>query len=77
MTYTLLEYTLAALENNNCTYDPLLGAHLLRVYSPKGREFYFYYTTGRWSGKHNGYFSKKHYRSRGVDDFLERFVINE
>ena len=34
----------------------------------------YYYTTGRWSPYIIGRFPKKHYHSKGIEDFINRFI---
>ena len=48
---------------------------MLIVYHPDKdyKKYDFRYTTGRWSPLPN---KKIHYRSKGIEDFIERFLLS-
>ena len=52
-------------------YSLRLGGSMVWVASKTGRRYSFYPTTGRWAP----YGTRgKHYRSKGAQDFIDRFV---
>jgi len=61
------------LTKNNIYYEET-KTQMIRVYYNKKMYSYFY-TTGRWSPYlgHNKY-PKKHYHSKGIEDFINRFI---
>ena len=52
------------------------GATMLWIYY-SGNRYSYYYTTGRWAPFIDRGLPNKHYRSRNIKDFMERFVFSE
>lgn len=67
----MLLRAIKAFEEHNYEYELKLGASMMWVKSHADKWFAFYPTTGRWAP-----FGVKglHYRSRSVEDFIERFL---
>jgi hypothetical protein len=64
------EEVIAILDECGIMYSPRDEATMLVLYG-ENKKFYYYYTTGRWSTEGKGH--KKHYYSKGINDFLTRF----
>ena len=62
---------IAAFERSGFEYMLKLSANMMWVTNKEGRRYAYYPTTGRWSTFGNRYVR---YRSRGVEDFIERFM---
>ena len=62
------------LDKKKLEYDVMQGATMLWIYY-KNKSYAYYYTTGRWApfSKKSNY-PKKHYHSKGIKDFYERFL---
>jgi len=73
-----LEDVLEFLQTSNIKYEVKEGAHMLWVYH-EDRKYAYYYTTGRWAPykKYLGGYPKKHYHSKGIEDFITRFIQGE
>tara|TARA_R100000322_G_C5347628_1_gene167450 strand:+ start:259 stop:609 length:351 start_codon:yes stop_codon:yes gene_type:complete len=67
-----LEFVENYLQEKNIQYCVSMGASLLWIENEEGREYVYYWTTGRWSPRKPKY--KVHYRSNGIDDFVTRFL---
>jgi hypothetical protein len=53
-------------------YEAREGGSMMWI-GEEDNKYSYYYTTGRWS-KFNPYgMPKKHYQSKGIEDFLDRF----
>jgi hypothetical protein len=62
------------LDKHKVKYEKRLGATMLWIYF-QGKEYAYYYTTGRWhTFVMNGY-PKKHYHAKGIKDFYNRFLL--
>lgn len=69
--HPLLVEALEIFDKEGLSYIPMLKGGMVWVDSKSGRRYAFYPTTGRWSNYGN---RKNHYRSRGAQDFVDRFV---
>ena len=67
-----LEYVLEYLKDKDVTVEIFPKATLLSIYVD-WRRYDYYWTTGRWCQRRLGY-PRKHYHSKGIDDFFTRFV---
>ena len=67
-----LDDVLEYLKDKNVTVELYPKATLLSIYVG-WRRFDYYWTTGRWCQRREGY-PKKHYHSKGIADFFERFL---
>jgi len=50
------------------------GGNMVWVYF-RGQKYSYYYTTGRWSPFLEGKYPNKHFHSKGVKDFHDRFLL--
>ena len=72
-----LEDVIGYLEEQGIKYERKDAAHMLWIFYGT-RAYMYYYTTGRWAPRNGwGKVPLKHYKSRGIKDFLDRFVLNE
>ena len=71
-----LEYVTGYLDSMNIEYEPVKSARMLWIHYAD-RSYYYYYTTGRWARYYSGSRPKKHYRSKGIVDFINRFVLEK
>lgn len=71
-----LEYVKDYLDLKNIKYDIEIMANMLWVYH-ESKTYYYYYTTGRWARYYKGHRPDKHYRSKGIVDFITRFVLEK
>ena len=62
------------LEERNIEYEVKEGAYMLWVHH-ENRKYAYYYTTGKWAAYSKIGRPKLHYSSKGIKDFLERFVL--
>jgi len=69
-----LEDVLEFLQKSNIKYEVKEGAHMLWVHHEE-RKYAYYYTTGRWAAYSKLGMPNKHYRAKGIKDFLQRFVL--
>jgi hypothetical protein len=67
-----LEFVCDYLSENNIYYEVVLSASLIRIQNQQGREYVYYWTTGRWSPRNPRY--KKHYHSNGIADFVKSYL---
>lgn len=67
-----LDDVLEYLKDKNVAVEVHPKATLLSIYVGCYR-FEYYWTTGRWANRRDGY-PKKHYHSKGIADFFERFL---
>ena len=68
-----LEYATDYLNKNNIKYEVKEKAYMLKI-QYETDSYAYYYTTGRWSPYTIGSFPKKHYHSKGIEDFINRFI---
>ena len=71
----ILEDCVKFLEEKKIPFEVRETASMLIVYHPDKdyKKYDFRYTTGRWSPLPN---KKIHYRSKGIEDFIERFLLS-
>jgi len=75
-TYEDLEYVTDYLNKKYIKYEVKEKAHMLKIKYKK--IFYaYYYTTGRWSPYVENNFPEKHYHSKGIEDFVNRFLFSK
>ncbi len=72
-----LEDVTGYLEEQGIKYERKDAAHMLWIFYGN-KAYMYYYTTGRWASR-NGWrkVPLKHYKSKGIKDFLDRFVKNK
>lgn len=65
------------LDSKGIEYESRCGARMLWIYHPEEvwKKYSYYYTTGRWSPYKRAKMPKKHYHSKGIEDFVERFLF--
>ena len=70
-----LEEVTDYLEDNDIEYEPKPKGRMIWIYNDLDEQFAYYYTTGRWApfieGRHH---PSKHYSSKGIEDFVNRFL---
>jgi hypothetical protein len=75
-TYEDLEYVTDYLNKKYIKYEVKEKAQMLKIKYKK--IFYaYYYTTGRWSPYVKKNFPEKHYYSKGIEDFVNRFLFSK
>ena len=62
------------LDSKNIEYNLRLGGSMLWIYNSYGRAYAYYYTTGRWAKHKPSGYPDKHYSSKGIVDFVDRFL---
>ena len=67
----LVVEALEVFDKGGYKYSLRLGGSMVWVASKTGRRYSFYPTTGRWAPYGT---RDKHYRSKGAQDFIDRFV---
>lgn len=67
------EYAMDYLDSKQIEYDLKRGGSMLWVYH-KEKAYSYYYTTGRWAAYTQGAMPKMHFSSKGIKDFVERFL---
>ena len=67
-----LEFVENYLKEKEIEYCINLPASLIYIENEEGREYVYYWTTGRWYRRKPKY--KVHYHSNGIDDFVTRFL---
>ena len=67
-----LDFVEKYLSERNIDYDLRLGATLMYIFNNEGKRYAYYWTTGRWSAENA--ITDKHYNSKGIDDFVSRFL---
>jgi hypothetical protein len=67
-----LDDVLEYLKDKNVAVEVHPKATLLSIYVGS-RRFDYFWTTGRWSQRRDGH-PKKHYHSKGIADFFDRFL---
>jgi hypothetical protein len=66
------------LDSQGIRWSPRFNSCMIIVYHPTDtyQRYDFRYTTGRWASLVKGKGkTMKHYRSKGIEDFVERFVL--
>jgi hypothetical protein len=67
-----LEFVEKYLSERKIPYELRTGATLIYIFNRDGRRYAYYWTTGRWSAENA--IVDEHYHSRGIDDFVCRFL---
>ena len=67
-----LDFVENYLIDKNIPYELRTGATLMYIYNKDGKRYAYYWTTGRWSVENA--IAKGHYHSKGIDDFVNRFL---
>jgi hypothetical protein len=57
-------------------YEVKGSAYMLWIRTNRGC-YSYYYTTGRWSPYVTNGYPKKHYKSNGISDFIQRFATKK
>ena len=73
-THETKEYVDSFLEERNIPYEYRDKANMYWILNDEGKEYCYYYTTGRWSKRVSRGFPKKHFHSKGIEDFCNRFL---
>ena len=66
------DFVCSYLDNNNIPYKYKEGGGVFIVSNKTGRNYVYYWTTGRWSPKHKS--NKIHYRSKGIEEFVTKYL---
>lgn len=67
-----LDFVCNYLLKSNIHYEINKAASLLVVHNKIGKEYMYYWTTGRWSPRKIKY--NKHYHSDGIEDFVKKYL---
>ena len=67
------EYAMDYLDSKGIEYELKEGGSMLWVYK-KNKAYAYYYTTGRWAPYSSGGYPSKHFQSKGIADFVNRFL---
>ena len=67
------EYCMEYLDSKGIEYELKEGGSMLWVYKENKKAYSYYYTTGRWAPYSSSGYPYKHFRSRGIADFVNRF----
>ena len=67
-----LDYVTKFLEDRNIDYETRIVGYLMYIYNDEDKCYAYYWTTGRWSA-HKA-ITHKHYSSKGIEDFTDRFL---
>lgn len=70
----IIREAIEVLKAEGYVVEERLGASMLWVQIPSGKWYSYYPTTCRWAPMANNSYPKKHYRSKSVHDFIERFL---
>jgi len=68
-----IEYVTDYLDSKNIEYNLKLGGSMLWIYNGS-KSYAYYYTTGRWANYNPSGYPDKHYSSKGIVDFVNRFL---
>ena len=66
------DFVCSYLDNNNIPYKYKEGGGVFIVSNKTGRNYVYYWTTGRWSPKHKS--NKIHFRSKGIEEFVTKYL---
>ena len=75
-THQTAEYVMDYLDSKGIEYELKEGGSMLWIYK-KSKAYAYYYTTGRWASCTKGGYPSKHFRSKGIVDFINRFFNAE
>jgi len=67
-----LEFVENYLTDRGIEYKIRYGASMMWIKNLDGKLYSYYWTTGRWAPR--SLRVKKHYASRGIEDFVNRFL---
>ena len=68
----------SVLEEKNIAYAYSEQAKMFKLYNEEtGKTYQFFYTTGKWGVYRMNDFPNKHYNSKSIQDFLERFFYKK
>ena len=68
-----VEFVMDYLDSKGIEYELKQGGSMLWVYN-NDKAYSYYYTTGRWSPYKRGSLPNMHFSSKGIMDFVERFL---
>lgn len=78
LTHESAEFVADMLNEREIPFEFKPGAHMFRVYNPKTHQWYqYFYTTGKWGVYYYSKRPEKHYHSKGVEDFITRYLLKE
>ncbi len=67
-----LTFVMEYLNENKIPFEYIDSATMFYIENRAGVRYAYYYTTGRWAIKSRN--RKKHYQSKGIADFVDRFL---
>ena len=68
------EYVDSFLEERNIPHSYSEKPCMYWLPNSEGRDYAYFYTTGRWYKRVNRGYPKMHYHSKGIEDFCTRFL---
>lgn len=77
-TKEVLSFVKEYLDKKDIPYDVRAGAHMMWIHNiEQDKSYAYYWTTGRWAPFAKSGRPKKHYRSKGIEDFIDRFFFDK
>lgn len=78
LTHETAEFVADVLNARDIPFEFKECAHMFRVYNPKNHKSYqYFYTTGKWGCYYFNKRPEKHYHSKGIEDFITRYLLKE
>jgi len=68
------EFVDSFLDERNIPYQYREKPFMYWITNDEGRDYAYFYTTGRWCKRVNRGYPKMHYQSKGIEDFCTRFL---
>ena len=68
------EFVDSFLQERNIPHSYCEKPHMYWITNSEGRDYAYFYTTGRWYKRVNRGYPKMHYHSNGIEDFCTRFL---
>ena len=66
------DFVCSYFDDNNIPYTFKEGGNVFIIKNKTGRDYVYYWTTGRWSPKHKS--NKVHFHSNGVEEFTTKYL---
>ena len=72
------EHVASVLNERSIPFEFSSSGNVFKVYNEKSKKLYqYYHTTGRWGAYRLNKYPAKHYHSKSIEDFLDRFFNKE
>ena len=66
------DFVCSYFEDKDIPYKFKEGGNVFIIKNKTGKDYVYYWSTGRWSPKHKS--NKIHYHSKGVEDFVTKYL---